>query len=61
MPFIISAQSENEKLSPTEYNIARISAATATGDLETLEDALIAGLDNGFSINKIKGILSMGS
>ncbi|MGW1455685.1 carboxymuconolactone decarboxylase family protein [Salegentibacter agarivorans] len=54
VPFTISAQSEHEKLSPTEYSIARISAATATGDLETLEDALNEGLENGLSINKIK-------
>jgi quercetin dioxygenase-like cupin family protein/alkylhydroperoxidase/carboxymuconolactone decarboxylase family protein YurZ len=50
----ITLYSQVENLSPTEYSIARISAATATGDLETLEDALNEGLENGLSINKIK-------
>ncbi len=50
----VSAQTESEELSPEEYSIARISAATAKGDLETLDDALHEGLDNGLSINKIK-------
>ncbi|WP_300434378.1 carboxymuconolactone decarboxylase family protein [Christiangramia sp.] len=50
----ISAQNDSKKLSPTDYSIAKISAATAKGDLETLSDALHEGLDNGLSINKIK-------
>ena len=50
----VFAQTESEELSPEEYSMARISAATAKGDLETLEDALHEGLDNGLSINKIK-------
>ncbi|HEY9185783.1 MAG TPA: carboxymuconolactone decarboxylase family protein [Salegentibacter sp.] len=54
VPFTISAQSEEEKLSPTEYSIARIAASTATGELETLKEALNEGLENGLSINKIK-------
>ena len=54
VPFTISAKSEEEKLSPTEYSIARIAASTATGELETLKEALNEGLENGLSINKIK-------
>lgn len=50
----VFAQTESEELSPEEYSIARISAATAKGDLETLDDALNEGLNNGLSINKIK-------
>lgn len=52
--FSVSAQTGSVGLSPEEYSIARISAATATGDLETLKNALNEGLDNGLSINKIK-------
>ena len=50
----ISAQAEANKLGPTEYSMARISASTATGDLENLTLALNQGLDNGLTINKIK-------
>lgn len=52
--FSVSAQTGSKGLSPEEYSIAKISAATAKGDLETLDDALHEGLDNGLSINKIK-------
>lgn len=50
----VHAQSQTEKLNPEEYSISKISAATAIGDLETLEEALNEGLDNGLTVNKIK-------
>ncbi len=49
----MDAQTE-EQLTPSEYSIAKIAAATAKGDLKTLEVALQEGLDNGLTINKVK-------
>ncbi len=52
--FSVHAQSQTEKLNPKEYSIAKISTATSVGDLETLEEALNDGLENGLTVNKIK-------
>lgn len=56
----MSAQTKTEKeqsLDARGQSIAKISALTATGDLEHLRSALIAGLDSGLTINEIKEIL----
>ncbi|MDT0647623.1 carboxymuconolactone decarboxylase family protein [Zunongwangia sp. F260] len=50
----VSAQTASQGLSAEEYSIARISAATAKGDLKTLQEALNEGLDSGLSVNKVK-------
>lgn len=46
-----------ENLTDKERDIVYISAYTAFGDLENLENALNKGLDDGLSINRIKEIL----
>ncbi|TBW26396.1 hypothetical protein [Gramella sp. KN1008] len=46
--FSVYAQSES-RLSPAEYSIAKIAASTAEGDLDTLEEAINEGLDNGLT------------
>lgn len=52
--FSYQLDAQTEQLNPSEYCIAKIAAATAKGDLETLEAALHEGLDNGLTINKVK-------
>ncbi len=49
--------SESPPLSPEQQSIAAISAYTARGDLEGLQDALNSGLDAGLTINEIKEVL----
>lgn len=44
-------------LSKKEISIAKISSYTASGDIESLEKALDAGLDNSLTVNEIKEIL----
>lgn len=46
-----------EVLTPKQKNIVLISAYTAKSDLENLEKALHAGLDEGLSVNEIKEVL----
>lgn len=48
---------QNQNLSPRQYNIARIAAFTATGELDQLKPALADGLNQGLSINEIKEVL----
>ncbi len=50
----VSAAGTVENLSEREKNIVLISAFTANGDLEKLEDAVNSGLDAGLTINEIK-------
>ncbi len=47
----------NKVLSPRQQAIVAIGAYTGHGDLEHLDEALIAGLDAGMTINEIKEIL----
>ncbi len=48
------ANKDIKMLDLKQQNIITISAFTATGDLEKLEDALKKGLDSGLTINEIK-------
>jgi 4-carboxymuconolactone decarboxylase len=60
IPGTTSAQdqtSENPPLSPEQQSIVAISAHTARGDLEELQDASNSGLDAGLTINEIKEVL----
>ena len=50
----VSAAGGSESLSEKEKNIVLISAFTANGDLEKLEDAVNSGLDAGLTVNEIK-------
>lgn len=56
---IANAQSDDalSSLTPKQQSIVLISALTAQGDLESLEKALDAGLNQGLTINEIKEIL----
>ncbi|CAM3661847.1 carboxymuconolactone decarboxylase family protein [Mucilaginibacter galii] len=51
-------QSSNQKsLSPQEQALVKISALTATGNIEQLKVELNEGLDNGLTVNEIKEAL----
>ncbi|MES2064605.1 MAG: carboxymuconolactone decarboxylase family protein [Bacteroidota bacterium] len=47
----------NQKLDPKQQSIVRISALTATGDIEKLKVQLNKGLDAGLTTNEIKEVL----
>lgn len=47
----------NKVLSPRQQAIVAIGAYTGRGDLEHLDEALVAGLDAGMTVNEIKEIL----
>lgn len=49
---------EMAKLTKQEQSLAGISATTATGKLDLLKIELVAGLDNGLTVNEIKEILT---
>jgi 4-carboxymuconolactone decarboxylase len=56
----VSAQdqaSDNLPLSPEQQSIVAISAHTARGDVDELQDALNRGLDAGLTVNEIKEVM----
>lgn len=56
----MNAQTKTHKyraLDGRQQSIVRISALTATGDLENLRSAVKGGLDSGLTINEIKDVL----
>lgn len=52
-----SSKGEYQALSERQQGIVLISAYTAKGELDQLQDALHSGLDNGLTINEIKEVL----
>lgn len=57
LPLFVFAQDQGggaEALSPKQRAFIPIAAFTAAGEMEKLEDALVAGLETGLSINEIK-------
>jgi len=53
----IQARTIMNELDNKQQSIVRISALTATGDIEQLKEVLNKGLDAGFTINQIKEVL----
>lgn len=54
---LVSAAIEPYGLSEKEKSIVTISALTSKGDLETLEKALVDGLEAGLTVNEIKEVM----
>lgn len=50
-------ESSDRELTVRQQHIVEIASCTGRGDLENLKPALIAGLDNGLTVNEIREIL----
>ena len=54
----VMAQNIEKSLSNQEESLIKIAACTSKGDLVTLKDALVEGLDSGLTISQINDVLA---